>query len=69
MLVKDFFFCTVGDVMKARDRVEGGEGLAPHFFAKIENKFNKNNLTKITEPKIAPHSKTCRAIPEGTLSL
>ena len=55
MLVKDFFFCTVGDVMKARDRAEGeGEGLAPHFFAKIENKFNKNNLTKITEPKIPP---------------
>ena len=56
--------------MKARNRAEGGgEGLAPHFFAKIENKLNKNNLTKVTEPKIAPNSKTCRAIPEETLSL
>ena len=44
--------------MKARNRAEGGEGLAPHFFAKIENKLNKNNLTKvITEPKIAPTQK------------
>ena len=43
--------------MKARDRAEGGEGLAPHFFAKIENKLNKNNLTKITEPKIGPTQK------------
>ena len=45
--------------MKARNRAEegGGEGLAPDFFAKIENELNKNNLTKITEPKIAPTQK------------
>ena len=69
MQVKEFFFATVGDVMKARDRAEGGGGLSSPLFRKNENKLNKNNLTKVTEPKIAPHSKTCRAIPEETLSL
>ena len=71
MQVKDFFFATVGDVMTAQEprRRGGGRVLAPHFFCKNENKLNKNNLTKITEPKIAPHSKTCCAIPEETLSL
>ena len=70
MQVKDFFFATVGDVMTAQEpRRRGGEGLSPSLFRKNENKLNKNNLTKITEPKIAPHSKTCCAIPEETLSL
>ena len=54
MQVKDFFFATVGDVMKGRDRAEGGGGLSPPLFRKNENKLNKNNLTKIPEPKIAP---------------
>ena len=71
MQVKDFFFATVGDVMKAqKPRRRGGGGLSPSLFRKNENKLNKNNLlTKVTEPKIAPHSKTCCAIPEETLSL
>ena len=72
MQVKDFFFATVGDVMKAQKprRRGGGGGLSPSLFRKNENKLNKNNLlTKVTEPKIAPHSKTCCAIPEETLSL
>ena len=57
MQVKDFFFATVGDVMKARDRAEGGGGLSSPLFRKNENKLNKNNLTKVTEPKIAPTQK------------
>ena len=70
MQVKDFFFATVGDVMKAQEpRRRGGGVLSPSLFRKNENKLNKNNLTKITEPKIAPQSKTCCAIPEETLSL
>ena len=34
-----------------RDRAEGGAGgaLAPPLFCKNKNKFNKNNLTKVTE--------------------
>ena len=39
MQVKDFFFATVGGVMKAQEprREEGGgEPLAPHFFAKMK---------------------------------
>ena len=38
MQVKDFFFATVGDVMKAQEpRRRGGGGvLAPHFFAKTK---------------------------------
>ena len=44
--------------MKARNRAEGGGGgLSPPLFRKNENKFNKNNLTKVTEPKIAPTQK------------
>ena len=39
MQVKDFFFATVGDVMKAqKPRRRGGGVLAPHFFA--ETKIN-----------------------------
>ena len=37
MQVKDFFFATVGDVMKAQEpRRRGGGVLAPHFFAKTK---------------------------------
>ena len=55
---KDFFFATVGDVMKAQGpRRGGGGGLSPPLFRKNENKLNKNNLTKITEPKIGPTQK------------
>ena len=71
MQVKDLFFATGGDVMEAQGQggSTGGGELSPPLFRKNENKLNKNNLTKVTEPKIAPHSKTCRAIPEETLSL
>ena len=34
----------------------------PTFFAKIKINLTENNLTKITEPKMAPHSETCCAI-------
>ena len=59
MQVKDLFFATVGDVMEAQGqggKNRGGE-LSPPLFRKNENKLNKNNLTKVTEPKIAPTQK------------
>ena len=56
MQVKDLFFATGGDVTEAQGqggKHRGGE-LSPPLFRKNENKLNKNNLTKIPEPKIAP---------------
>ena len=67
MQVKDFFFATVGDVMKAqKPRRRGGGGLSPSLFRRNENKLNKNNLTKITEPKIAPPLKNLLRDPRNT---
>ena len=40
-----------------RGRGWGGLSRPPSLFCKNKNKLNKNYLTKITEPKIAPHSK------------
>ena len=61
----DLSLCGLSLKLQGPHRERGwGGALAPSLFCK-----NKVNLTKITEPKIAPpppahHSKICRAVPE-----